>query len=424
MPSPVSPPPGLRWLVRLRWLALVGQAVTVAGAILGMGARVPLEVLGPCMGVTAATNAWVSWRIWSKQSLPAGTAPALVALDVVTLTVMLFWTGGAQSPFAVFYLLHVTIAAILLSPLAAAGCVVLAAAGFAGLFASPYALAEMGGRVAENPTAAQAKGLAVALVVAGGFLAFFAGKLRAELVRREAELAEARMQRVRDERFASLVTLSAGVAHELATPLATIAVAARELESGRCGVCGEAAALDDARLIRAEVERCRGVIEKLSDQATQGSGDEMGVLPLAELRTRLAEFASAEVLRRVEVMVTPPDAAVLVPVEPLLQAVAVLLKNGVEADPRGGRVTLRVECGQAELQCEVRDQGEGMTPEVQARAGEPFFTTKEPGRGMGLGLFLVRMFTERVGGTFAIESLSGRGTIARLVVPLQGGGVA
>lgn len=404
-------PVGIGWLLRLRALAVLGQALTCVGAAVFLDVRVPVAVLAPCLLVTVATNLWATWRLRRDGRVPAALPAGLVMLDTVTLTLMLFVTGGAESPFTVFYLLHVTIAAMVLRPRAAWACVAGAALGYGALFFSPFPLRSAEGLVLGEPRPAYLQGMLVSLVVAGGFLAFFVGKLRAELERREAELAAARLQRVRDERFASLATLAAGVAHELATPLATIAVVAGEMtEAGT-----DPAA--DAQLIRAEVERCRDVLRRLSDQATNRSGDEMTPLRLGELPGRLAAFASEAVLSRVDFECAEPERAVVVPTEALLQALAVVVKNGVEASPPGGRVRLRAEVGAGEVTFEVTDRGPGMPAEVSARVGEPFFTTKGPGRGMGLGLFLVRMFAERVHGRLALESTPGAGTTVRLTVP-------
>lgn len=421
--SPLQPF-GLAWLIRLRWLAALGQVATCVGAVVLFNVALPVAVLGACVLVTLATNAWAARRRRGDRTVPTALPAALVMLDTVTLTVMLFWTGGAQSPFTVFYLLHVTIAAMLLAPPLAWASVALAAAGYGVLSLSPIALRTADGPLLGEAGAADRQGTLVALLVAGGFLAFFVGKLRAELARREAELVGARLRQARDERFASLATLAAGVAHELATPLATIAVIAREIEDGGDAPDGAAAAVADARLIRGEVERCRGVLTRLSDQTTNGSGDEVVALPLGELPARLAPYSGPDILRRVAFDISEPERAIVVPAEALLQALAVVLKNGVEASEPSAGVRLRVWMDAAEAYFEVSDHGAGMSPAVRARAGEPFFTTKEPGRGMGLGLFLVRMFVERVRGRLEIESAAGAGTTVRLVVPAPEGGAA
>lgn len=410
---PVRRPLGSTWLLRLRWLAVIGQVVTCVVATVWLGAKLPLGVLAACLLVTAGTNLWVGRMVARSGRMGTGLAWSLVWLDIVTLTVMLYWTGGAQNPFTAFYLLHITIAAILLPPAGAWGSVVLAMAGYGLLFVSPHELvSESGGTCCETHSA-HLQGMLLALGLAGGLITFFVGKLSAELVRREAELAEARMQAVREERFASLATLAAGVAHELATPLGTIAVVAKEIEIAQRGAAGD---FPEMRVIRAEVERCRAVLERMGARASQGPGEGMATLRVGEVPGRLRDYVSPDVWSRVDFELGK-GGRFRVPLEPFLQSLAVLLKNGVEASGRDGRVALRAGEEGGEVIFEVRDAGEGMSVEVRKRAGEPFFTTKEPGRGMGLGLFLVRMFVERVRGRLLVESTPGQGSVVRLVVP-------
>ena len=107
------------------------------------------------------------------------------------------------------------------------------------------------------------------------------------------------------------------------------------------------------------------------------------------------------------------------PPRALAQALKSLLKNAQEASQAGATVTLRAAVQSAEVAIEVVDRGCGMAQPVLARAGEPFFTTKEPGRGMGLGLFLTRTVVERLGGVLTLSSEAGSGTRALLRLPLS-----
>jgi two-component system sensor histidine kinase RegB len=101
----------------------------------------------------------------------------------------------------------------------------------------------------------------------------------------------------------------------------------------------------------------------------------------------------------------------------MVQAISSLLKNAFDASRNDDRVTLRFAARDGMARIEVRDRGVGMAPDTQRRAGEPFFTTKEPGKGLGLGLFLVRTFAERSGGTLEFDSREG--TTAILEIPAR-----
>jgi len=390
---------GLRWLVRLRWLAVAGQAITCLSTYFLLKVPLPLALLGGCIGVTLISNAFMEFFRERFRKRSTAICAMLLLLDTFTLTVMLYWTGGVQNPFATFYLLHLTIAAILLPALWTWIIVAVCAACQGVLFFSHHAL-----------DAGHVPGLWIAMVLTAIFIAFFVSKL-------SRELAEARRLAVRNERFESLATLAAGVAHELATPLGTIAVVSTDLGHS----ANPAETLADAKLIRSEVERCRGILEKLSDQATRGVGDAENPIRLAELPALIQPFLKPEHCPRIKWELESRRPLVFAPEAALLQSLAVLIKNACEASRPEEWVGLTITDDAKHVHFAVRDQGCGMPPEIATRIGEPFFTTKEPGVGMGLGVFLVRTFVERMRGKLDIQSTAGKGTVIRLSIPAESG---
>ena len=414
-PLPTAFDPGLRWLIHLRWLALVGQLLLFAAGVWLLGLRLPLGVLVPCLAVTAASNALVAWK---HESLPERTAcAALLALDTLTLTILLYWLGGAYNPFTAFYLLHIAMASVLLPALWAWIGVALCGIAYGLLFYSPHKLVSTVGLSCCDDAGHHLQGMLVAMILVGVCIAFFIGQLKSLLSRRESELARMRQMAARNEKFASMATLAAGVAHELATPLGTIAVLSADLARGACSQCGTVAPAEDARLIRSEVERCRSILEALGEEATQRIGESHQPITLTSLPERLREFLRPGFFSRLIFDLPKHPLTVWAPPAALLQSLAVLVKNACEADPSSQPVLLKIAVSKDGVTVTIQDHGAGMTPEVVERAGEPFFTTKEPGQGMGLGLFLVRMFAERMGGRVDIQSRPGVGTILALAFP-------
>jgi two-component system sensor histidine kinase RegB len=259
----------------------------------------------------------------------------------------------------------------------------------------------------------------VALGVASAFVVHFLQRIHGALAQRESELTLARGLAARQERLASLATMAAGAAHELSTPLGTVALAAKELERALTRVDGvpRAAELaEDARLIREQVGRCRTILEQMAQGAgTVGEGvaprtvgelfDEawVGIRAQPSVHRDIARELVAQPLR------LPPRA--------VSQALRSLITNAQDASPATASVVVVVRRQGDQLAISIRDRGPGMSAEVLARIGEPFFTTKAPGRGMGLGLFLARAVIEGVGGTMEIRSAA-TGTEVAVTLPV------
>jgi len=402
------PEPGLQWLVRLRWVATIGQFLTCLGVRFALDIELPWAPLLAFLALTLGTNLLAMLR---PRWLPARTDAAcalLLAQDTLTLTGMLWWTGGAHNPFTGFYLLHLAMAAMILPQTWTWAFLGFSTAGFSLQFFSPHEPID---------PRLTTVGQVVSLALVGASIAFFVGRLRLALARREQELSRERERTVRNERFATVATLAAGVAHELATPLSTIAVVGSDFERLVEGDRVDAGLLADAQLIRSEVERCRKVLEGLSDRATSGIGDPPEGIELSSIPERLRAYLSPASWTRL-LFADQEAGRIVAPAPPLLQSLAALVKNACEASPPDTAVILSVAIRHDRVRFSVSDRGHGMSPGFARRIGEPFLTTKGPGRGMGLGLFLVRTFAERVEGTLEIDSREGSGTTVHLEIPV------
>ena len=227
---------------------------------------------------------------------------------------------------------------------------------------------------------------------------------------------EARERAARSEALASLATMAAGAAHELSTPLGTIALVARELQRNVEQTSVDVDALrEDARLMRAEVERCRVILDGMSGRARGDTVLSAEPLPPVTL-AQMAEGALTDAQRqRLRVEIAPGTGLPGGSGTEVAQALTLLLRNAFDASGGDSPVELRFRPQEQMVRMEIHDQGPGMSEETLRRAGEPFYTTKEPGSGLGLGLFLVRTFAERAGGNLRFEV--GGGTTAILEVP-------
>ncbi len=402
----------LEGLVRLRWGAVAGQTATILVAQLLLSAGLPLLRLFVFVAVLAASNLALA-AARRRAADPSLWCGAALTLDTLLLSGLLQASGGAYNPFSVFYLVHITLAAVVLGARWTWFLAALSVGCYGLLFAiQPAAHAGHAAGLDQH-----LRGMWVAFCLAAALTAYFVVKLRAEIEARDAAMGAMRELTLRHERLASVTTLAAGAAHELGTPLATIAVAVTELQRSIDGLPEPHAATlaGDAALIRAELERCRAILDRLSANAGQTTGEAPVEADLEAIAAEIAATVPAVHRRRLEIASPPAPAGVRVPLGPLVQVAQSLLQNAFEAGD--GLVTLTLASDVAGLRVMVRDAGHGMTPEVLSRVGEPFFSTKAPGRGLGLGVFIARSLSEQMGGRLSLESSPGRGTTARVEIP-------
>ncbi|HTV19538.1 MAG TPA: ATP-binding protein [Polyangiaceae bacterium] len=397
-----SPQYGLLWLVRLRWHALVALAVAMTLAPYSMGVSVPwLPAVGLVTGIGVSNLGCLAW-LRSDRPVRTSAIGLVLVVDTALLTAALRLSGGALNPFVALYVIQATLAALLLGVGWVVAVGIASAIGYGVLLASPHAA------VAPGP-----EGSLAALAITLGINATLVVRMVAAYRERQEALASAQREAAQAEKLASLTTLAAGAAHELATPLGTIAVAATELEA-LLVTAPEHAALE-ARLIREQVARCKHILQRLGARA----GSEPGELPRATTGGEAFDRVRDELGARAERLDTQGDRAFSfdAPIESLVGVLANLVSNGLQASPPDARVTLELSARGGEVRFTATDRGSGITPALLPRLGEPFMTTKAPGEGLGLGLFLAFRFARACGGRLHVESELGRGTRVHLDLP-------
>lgn len=411
----LSPDAVARWLARLWWISAAVDTLIVLLALALPASTFPLRRVAPLIAATALASAELAWRPHPSRTRTV-VAAASVLLHVVLLTGLLELSGGPSNPFAVIYIAQVALALVTLGrPLALLAIV--GAVGCYGVLIS-WHLAEVvpaHHRFVDFPTHLYAMWLS--LVTLGELSIHFAGAASRAIARREEQLEEMRVRAARTEHLMSLTTLAAGAAHELSTPLATIAVASKELEHALARLDVPADCTADAHLIRSEVDRCRLILDQMSGRAGGSAAEETESVAIAGLLGDLKARLPEDLRERLEVPASTELPTIVAPRAGLLQVLLSLIKNAFDASREEQSVRLAIERERDTIRFVVQDDGAGMTFDVLRRAGEPFFTTKEAGRGFGLGLFLARVFAERCGGTLSLRS--DRGTTATLTLPLS-----
>lgn len=423
VPAGIESRATLPWLVRLRWLAIASQLLALVLYDRELGAAIPWAIVAPLVGVAVFSNlvltAWIRRHPAPVQA--AKLTVGLLTLDTALLTGLLAASGGPANPFTIFYIVHIVLAAVVLETRSTVWITMLSALGFAALFLIPEAPdphAGHAGHAGHDPMlSGHLRGMWIAFALAAVVIAYFVRKISLTIAAQREQIALLRERDASRARMASLAALSAGAAHELGTPLGTIAVAARELELAlqRGDVGPDAVA--DVQLIAAEVERCRVIIGGMAAE-TPMEDLRVGTVGADELFAAILGRFDPERAGRITCSASPSDAVIRCPLEGIARAAATLVKNALDASTRAdGPVEIELVADPALLTLTVRDHGRGLAPDELERAGEPFFTTKQPGAGMGLGLFIARTYAESLGGLLELRPRQPRGTEAVLTLP-------
>jgi two-component system, sensor histidine kinase RegB len=404
-------------LVRLRWLAVAGQTAAVLTCAYGLGFPLPL---GLCLAVIAA-SAWLNlglrWFYPQTQRLDDARATLLLGYDVLQLSVLLFLTGGLENPFAMLFLAPVMISAGSLSPRRTLllGLITAIAATFLAFWHQP--LPWFAGHTLDLPFLYGA-GVWISLIVGICFFGIYAWRVAEEARQLSDALAATELVLAREQHLSQLDGLAAAAAHELGTPLATITLVVKEMAKliPREGALGE-----DIALLGQEVARCRTILGKLKSLDAEGEG------PLEEMTlSHLIE----------DVVGPPADAPVPVEIarngagqEPvcrrnpgMLYGLGNLVENGLDF----ARNALRIELGwtQDRVSVVIEDDGPGFPPEILAKLGDPYITTRgasrraksEEGSGLGLGLFIAKTLLERSGAAMTTANRPGPNHGARISI--------
>ncbi|QRM53695.1 ActS/PrrB/RegB family redox-sensitive histidine kinase [Sinorhizobium sp. BG8] len=403
----------LETLIRLRWLAVAGQSITVIVVGLWLAFPLPIVPAGVLIALLAGVNFFLAVRYPPAHRLTPEAALALLAFDLCQLIALLFITGGLSNPFAPLICVPVIISSSSQSIRHSLVLGILAVAGITALAFSPFPLPWFPGTLLVVPPILMA-GFWFAITSTTAFAAFYSYRVSREASELSDALAATELVLQREKHLSQLDGLAAAAAHELGTPLATISVVAKEMERelGKDERFGE-----DVHLLRSQSERCRDILRRLT---TLSAADEehMRNLPLSSLLEEVMAPHREFGIRLSLVEKAGRDGEPIGKRNPgILYGLGNLLENAV--DHAKEEVTVTADHGPDKVTIIIEDDGEGYPPDILLRIGEPYVTKRqrdERAGGLGLGLFIAKTLLERSGARLSFGNRLGGLPGARVVV--------
>lgn len=401
-------------LVGLRTVAIFGQLLAVALAYFVLKIDLPLTPILSVVVALTVFNLYCMRLIREGRELDEERLLLFLSIDIVALTVLLFYSGGSENPFIGQYLLLLAVGAVVLPSAYVVALLFVSLTGFVFLHFFRVPLAWPGNLKFERETYLAA-GAWVSFLLAAGLIGLLVMRMTATLRERDQQLALERESKLRNQQIVALGTLATGALHELGTPLSTIKMLVTEmLETGQRDAQVDA----DLRLIEKQVDACKETLSKLAAQSGAARGERARALSLARwLEQTIAKCRALQPRADIQYIPDPSlDDIEVVADETLSQALLNLLNNAAQFSPQ--RIDVGAFCDEHELNVEIRDFGPGITSVMATHAGRAFQTTRQD--GMGLGLFLAHAVVERFQGRIALNNHPRGGLLTIMTIPLAG----
>ena len=403
------------WLINLRWFAFIGQVFVLFLSVFVFKLSIPWKSISLVLILIPVSNL-IFKKFESKINYKIITG-SLIVLDIFLLTAVLAFAGGPSNPFTIFYFLGVVLAALLLDSTWTWATAAISSLGFGILFIFSIPVPEWSHHGENMGLSLHLHGMLAAYLSAAFISAYFLNKIALELKTRERKLERLENIAANQKKLAALTTITANAAHELNTPLSTIAVICHELNKSIHKVTDNKAFIEDINLLTEETARCKNIIINLSEK----TGDLLGETP--------ANVSLSDLLN--EIVLTFSDNAVInlntidqviknIPKRALTQAIKAVTKNAIEASEiNPAKIEITCSKQRDTIEIKISDNGKGMSQEILERIGEPFYSTKPANNGMGLGIYITKLTLQQLGGHITFDSKINFGTTVTITLPIE-----
>jgi two-component system, sensor histidine kinase RegB len=411
-PTELSSTRNLKRLFTLRSLMISGELIAIVGIHFLTDVRLALAAMLGIVSLLTVVNLWTWLQVRSGTLVTDQAFFYHLCIDVAAIAGLLYFSGGATNPFAWLFLIPLIIAATVLSADATWAIAGLSILCYSLLMRFYIPLGEHAHMHQDDSFNQHVLGMWFGFVMSAILIAWFVVGMANTLRERDRALALAREKSLRDEKLVALGTLATGAAHELGTPLATIAIVARELE--------RADIPDTMRrklnILSGQIGRCKSALSTLSASAGEARAESGGLVPVESFLQDLIKYWEQQRSEaRIEYHFSNTnDQATIVNDQTLIQALMNLLNNAADASQEP--LVMEVHWDQADMTIDILDRGPGLQDQVTNRLYQPKTSQKE--FGMGLGLFLAHATIQRLDGEITLTNRDGGGTRSRIRIPL------
>lgn len=415
----------------LRWIVLVAQIAVLLFLQQSLHSDVSSLLLTYIVGLYGIANLLTHWRLEQPRPVLDSEYFAQLCLDVGVLTCLLFFTGGANNPFVSFYLVPLSISAVLMPPRYTWAMAAVSIAAYTTLlfyyvplpaFApAPMGMDHHGHGDLSGGITLHTLGMWINFTLSALLITVFLVKMSSALKRQQAELAHNREQHLLGEQVLAVATLAAGTAHELGTPLSTMKVVVDDMVDSDVQNPTEN---EDLHLLQSQIDRCKQILRNLVNTAELAHKSEAGPIDVGKFVNKsLENWTLIRPDVRFSLRQQDGSAPAVMDDSTLEQALVNLLNNAVDAskasdnemDPEPIEVAVNWNADYASIT--VRDFGDGIDPSIIESLGKPVLSNKDD--GMGLGLFLTHAAVNRCGGSMTLYPHPHRGSIAELRLPIM-----
>jgi two-component system sensor histidine kinase RegB len=401
----------LSWLIRLRWVAIAAQITTLLITFPLFQSPYLVVALFAVSGTLICVNLFTQHHFRQKEPIRQTTLFLQLCVDIWALTAFFFLSGGVENPFTSLYMIHVALAAIVLEPIWAIATASTVIGSYAFIHSNHYPLDLQ--QTGWDPNVIIPFGRILSHIITTSSITAFVMAIATSLRDQETALHESRERTSRTDRLRSVGTLAAGAAHELNTPLTTIGLRLRRVSRRH----EDEDTNTDIDVMRSQLQRCTDVVKQLLVSAGDPSASDISTFSFTKTVQETIKLWSKGNLVQVEIQDDSDEIHVELPKIAFCTGLINLLQNALEAQAAikcSAPLEVYLSKNDQNAILVLRDHGIGL-PKNLDQIGEPFFTTKT--KGTGLGVYVARAVVDGAGGRLHFEPHDGY-TEIRLIVPI------